>query len=751
MEVNLRGASTPTTFIRNIDYNARGQRVLIEIGNGAVTTYGYDDITFRLTHLNTMRGTESLQDLFYTYDPAGNITTIRDDALQTIYFNGQVVRPDAEYTYDSIYRLIEADGREHIGQASQPQTTWNDEFRVNLAHPNEGQAMRNYFEFYWYDEVGNIMRFDHKAQNGNWIRGYDYDEDSLIESAKKSNRLSRTVVHPDGQQPITEPYTYDPHGNMTSMPHLPQMEWDFKDQLHHVEKGNEQVYYVYDASGQRTRKVVEKNNGTLIEERIYLGGFEIFRRRNGSGIMLERETLHIMDDKQRIAMVETRTQGDDDSLPQLIRYQFSNHLGSASLELDEQAQIISYEEYTPYGSTSYQAVRSQTETLKRYRYTGMERDEESGLNYYTARYYAPWLCRWTAADPIGLGGGMNAYKYSDNNPIMYSDKKGTDAGTTLDEADRFESITRLRDFIVANKSLSNKYALNTFLEGVDEKYVPGIIDTLKHYGYEYSWWSKTNTEDAIAAIGKYEKEWLTKNDVSVALSLGYKDHRTAMSATDVGALNKQRRKEEAQAALNEGMPYVTSSILAGVSAWVASKITDDPKKITGAAGAGASVSGAFGAWRYAKKQQGSYSPTVVNVPIDEGRQVFLVGPKGPEDTYIIRIKGNRITYENIAPSSGPKNKAHMGVIYNLVNRGYGPYQQGTWWTGTHGTSSGDFGGVHLDETFFRRESGVGKFQGWNVQNVAGKTRESVLTGTLTGFNVFSWCYSSACFVLPPTR
>ena len=65
---------------------------------------------------------------------------------------------------------------------------------------------------------------------------------------------------------------------------------------------------------------------------------------------------------------------------QLIRYQFGNHLGSASLELDDQAQIISYEEYYPYGSTSYQAVRSQTEvSLKRYRYTGKERDEETGF------------------------------------------------------------------------------------------------------------------------------------------------------------------------------------------------------------------------------------------------------------------------------------------------------------------------------------------------------------------------------------
>ena len=125
-------------------------------------------------------------------------------------------------------------------------------------------------------------------------------------------------------------------------------------------------------------------------------------------MQLERQTLHVMDDKQRIALVETRTldAGNDPAPLQLIRYQFGNHLGSASLELDDQAQIISYEEYTPYGSTSYQAVRSQTETPKRYRYTGKERDEESGLYYHGARYYAPWLGRWTSCDPSGLGMGQ---------------------------------------------------------------------------------------------------------------------------------------------------------------------------------------------------------------------------------------------------------------------------------------------------------------------------------------------------------
>ncbi|MBE9570198.1 MAG: RHS repeat-associated core domain-containing protein, partial [Proteobacteria bacterium] len=432
--------------VKNIDYNAKGQREFIEYGNGVKTTYEYDDTTFRLVHLRTLRGTEPLQDLFYTYDPVGNITAIRDDAQQTIYFNGQVVRPDTDYKYDAIYRLIEATGREHIGQASQAHTTWSDKGRVNLAHPNDGQKMRNYFEFYEYDEVGNILRFDHKAHNGNWIRAYDYNEVSLIEPGKKSNRLSQTVVHPNGQQPIPEPYTHDPHGNMTSMPHLQQMEWDFENQLHSVEKGSEKIYYVYDAAGQRMRKVVEKNNGALIEERIYLGDFEVFRRSNGSGLKLERETLHVMDDQQRIALVETRTQGNDPAPSQLIRYQFGNHLGSASLELDDQAQVISYEEYFPYGSTSYQAVRSQTETPKRCRYTGKERDEETGLNYHSARYYAPWLGRWTNADPAGFVDGVNVFIYVKGNPVTLIDVNGKIAqhGDVNKNLEKWEPILRER-------------------------------------------------------------------------------------------------------------------------------------------------------------------------------------------------------------------------------------------------------------------------------------------------------------------
>jgi len=427
--------------VTNIDYNAKGQRELIEYGNGASMTYDYDPKTFHLTHLKTTRTSDHavLQDLNYIYDPAGNITYIRDDAQQTIYFKNKRVEPNADYTYDAVYRLIEAVGREHLGQVGGAPIShsYNDVPRVGLLHSCDGNAMGTCLERYVYDTVGNFLEMQHRGSdpvNPGWTRAYAYNEASLLEPGKQSNRLSSTTV--GNNNPITEQYGYDVHGNMLRMPHLQVMQWDFKDQLQMTQRQKvndedadgvlrhgERTWYVYDSAGQRVRKVTERaNNGGLKDERIYLGGFEIYRK-NGANPLV-RETLHIMDDKQRIAMVETRTQGLDPAPQQLIRCQFSNHLGSASLELDEQAQIISYEEYSPYGSSTYQAVRSQRETAKRYRFTGKERDEESGLYYHGARYYAPWLARWSSTDPAGVDEGIDLYEYARNRPTSMVDSTG---------------------------------------------------------------------------------------------------------------------------------------------------------------------------------------------------------------------------------------------------------------------------------------------------------------------------------------
>ncbi len=432
--------------VTNIDYDAKGQRVRIDYGNGATTTYAYDPLTFRLIHLKTTRpanpdATASLlfrdatvvQDLRYTYDPAGNITRIEDHALKTVFHHGQRVDPVCAYIYDAIYRLIEARGREHIGQTAHdfnpPGGNYRDYPFVGLReHPNDSQALRNYTERYEYDAVGNFEALRHLASGGSWKRRYDYEEDSLLEAGKQSNRLTRTTVG-NGFNHI-EAYTHDAHGNMTAMPHLATMVWDFEDQLQQVDLGGGgTAYYVYDVAGQRVRKVIERETGARRKERIYLDGFEICREysSNGATVTVERESLHVMDDEQRIALVETLTteNGNLVNAPgPLQRYQFGNHLGSTWLELDQRAQIISYQEYYSYGSTAYQAVRHQTETATRYRYISKEQDEESAFYYHGARYYAPWLGKWVTVDPAGMVDGLNLYAYVRDNPLTYVDRTG---------------------------------------------------------------------------------------------------------------------------------------------------------------------------------------------------------------------------------------------------------------------------------------------------------------------------------------
>ncbi|MBL0317458.1 MAG: RHS repeat-associated core domain-containing protein [Flavobacteriales bacterium] len=427
----------PNYIIKDISYNAKGQKEKILFGNGTATSYAYDDTNFRLINIKTTRKfstnqssftIETLQDLSYTYDAAGNITAQQDNAQKPIFTSGNAIDASNTYQYDALYRLIEATGREHEGQHAMPPDP-GDAYRTNLSHPGDGIKMGTYIEKYTYDAVGNILLMKHYSSRvgQSWTRQYQY--------AETNNRLYATNNKEDNSIPfyaaagtLQDKYNYNAHGSITKLPHLNHLEWDFTEHLQKIQKGTLQAGYRYDAQKQRTRKIVEHANGTK-EERIYLGGLEIYRKWNGRNLVEENETLQLVDGSQRMVLIEHITQSLNYTAgTTLYRYQYSNHLGSASLELDEQCRIISYEEYHPYGTTAYQAVDKHINTnAKRYRYTGMERDEESGMAYHTARYYLPWLGRWLSCDPDRLKDGINIYCYVNNNPINFNDQDGKEA------------------------------------------------------------------------------------------------------------------------------------------------------------------------------------------------------------------------------------------------------------------------------------------------------------------------------------
>jgi RHS repeat-associated protein len=471
LDLALGGAPVP--IVSTVEYNARGQRTRIVYGNTVTSTYRYDPETFRTTHCETTRADLArLQRVESTYDPGGRITSLRDDAQATIYFNNQVVSADADFTYDALYQLVRARGREHIGQV--PQTTWNDQFRTNHAHPSDGAAMRRYDEAYGYDLAGNLRELVHRAGGGDWTRRYEYGP---------GNRTLQTQVGA-----TVEAYGYDAHGNTTAMPHVPVLAWSFRDQLQRAELGGGgTAFYVYDGQGRRIRKVVEKNNGALVEDRIDLDGFEVFRRSTGDTVTFERETVHVIGDEGRVALVETQTRANGAPIPRVprFRYQCPDRLGSAALELDASGLVISYEEYYPFGGTAYQAVRSEADQPKRYRHAAKERDEETGFTYFGARYAAPWLGRWIACDPAVIDGtpsvafDQSAYALCSNDPVNRVDPDG-----------RVDYLNNEGEF-VGNDGRAND---NDFLLLMDAKDVSMVRDR-----YMGSWWQR-NKVGVIGAI-----------------------------------------------------------------------------------------------------------------------------------------------------------------------------------------------------------------------------------------------------------
>jgi RHS repeat-associated protein len=450
--VRLGGAADETTFVDDIDYDAKGQRERIVHGKGATTTtYTYDPLTFRMTQLKTTRASDGavLQNLVYTYDPVANITELKDSAQQKVFFDNDVVLLKMAYVYDALYRLAQATGREQAGGLADVQRDRNDVPLFNLPHTNDTQAVRNYTESYQYDPVGNIIAMIHEsgAAATSWTRRYNVDAGS--------NRLLATNLPGDDAGQYSAKYGYDAHGSMTSMPHLASVTWSYRDEMLSADKGGGgMVYFAYNAAGQRVRKVWE--HGGVVEERVYVEGYEVYRKRGAPGVVLERQSLHVMDGVKRVALVETTTRdtsaGGAFQQNRTTRFQLGNHLGSAMVEVDEAGAVVSFEEYHPYGTSAYRAGTSAAEvSLKRYRYTGKERDEETGLYYHGARYYAPWLGRWTAADPIGLQAGPNLYRYCSDNPMTFVDPNGTDElGTALDWA-RY-AITPL-DLLTTNKEV----------------------------------------------------------------------------------------------------------------------------------------------------------------------------------------------------------------------------------------------------------------------------------------------------------
>jgi RHS repeat-associated protein len=442
----------PNVFVDHIAYDAKGQRTLITLGNGVIARYAYDPQTFRLVRLRSEHYRQPVpteptyepsgkvfQDFGYEYDLVGNIRVIHDRTPES-GIPGSVLGVDAldrGFEYDAIYRLTFATGRE----CDQPAEMPFDPF----PRCTDLTKTRKYNERYHYDRLGNMEELSHtiftnQINTNGFVREFKH--------RPGTNQLENMTF---GQTKFN--YVYDPNGNISEENTERHFEWDHSDRMKVFRnqplaaEATVDAHYLYDSAGTRVKKLV--NKGGQVEVTEYVDGLFEFQRASG----IENNTLHIMDDQRRIAMIRVGEPLPKDTAP-AIKYHLGDHLGSSSAVVDKDGTLINREEYTPYGESSFGSL-----ARKRYRFTGKERDEESGLYYHGARYYAPWLARWPAPDPAGAIEGPNLYSYALSNPMSRVDALGLQSTNT-------ESLSSLQHY-PATQDMSQDEIAN-FLSQMDQ-------------------------------------------------------------------------------------------------------------------------------------------------------------------------------------------------------------------------------------------------------------------------------------------
>ena len=412
-------------IVASLTYSAAGQKLREEHGNGVVTTFTYEPETQRLTGIKTARpaghasGAKVLQDLRYQYDPVGNVLKVCSDAEETRFWRNQKVMPENAYTYDSLYQLVCATGREMAGAGQQcchlPAAI--------IPLPADNNAYTTYTRTYCYDDAGNLTQVRHFPATGS---GY-------TTNITLSNRSNRGVLSTLTENPAEVDALFTAGGQQRQIRRGQSLIWTPRNELWQVapvvRAGNiaDREVYRYDAGNQRILKVsVQKTGGSTQTQRtLFLPGLELRTTTAGEK---ETESLQVITvgeaGRAQVRVLHWTAGKPDEISNNPARWSYNNLTGSIGLEVDGAGEIISREEYYPYGGTAILTSRSAVEAVYRtVRYSGKERDA-TGLYYYGFRYYQPWAGRWLSADPAGTIDGLNLFRMVRNNPILLHDPDG---------------------------------------------------------------------------------------------------------------------------------------------------------------------------------------------------------------------------------------------------------------------------------------------------------------------------------------
>ena len=471
-------ASAP--YIQSIDYDEYDAPIHIQYGNGLTSDIAYDDVR-RWTVARSLRdeNNDYLQDISYHYDNVGNITQIEQDAPPYDNMGGEYV---VTYTYDDQYRLVDAAQRNssvgdydytmayspsgmvdtkyspetgtditfgytqgynnsafhthrpqmaysstkedimmfrwdwngqltHIGRPYTEQFrrhVWNEAGQLAAAFGNE------YCGYYAYDANGNrAYKLTGSVvvdqYNGGYIYASAYFDDATmyVNPYMVVTRRGYTKHYYNGSQRIASRLG-DYWGDGNTMVRND----DLIALLDTTKSLWNDITYVWEPSHQDMQDD---------EQFIDVGGNSLPIHRYGPYIGEIGSHLYDADIFSYVFWGDFHI--TDDTGGDGLFFYHSDHLGSANWITNSQGQAVQYLHYMPFGELWENQQLSEYD--ERFKFTGKERDTETGYDYFGARYYSPMIGHWLSPDPLSNKyPNISPYAYCGWNPLKYIDPNG---------------------------------------------------------------------------------------------------------------------------------------------------------------------------------------------------------------------------------------------------------------------------------------------------------------------------------------
>ena len=443
---SLAGTGTPEMFYTPAGFNELGQPLGYTAGNGVSTTNTYYANSKRLHRVLVSKGTNSLQDLSYTYDTVSDLKSIEDgahsggasaslsnivydDLYRVTSFNSSALG-NCSYSYDSIGNILtnRDSGTGLYQYGSKPHAVLSANGR-SYAYDACGNMIARGSQTLIYDEQNQLVQVSNAGTNV--LFGYAEGGERLWSAGTKGYSLwiggiyeinsGKVLCHVlAGGKRLA---TFEPQCNsglaasagwsnwsVVSTALRSVMDWPFKN-------GRSQISLLIGS----WLAILGLCFGLTRSVRV--GRREFRRAFKPARLWWNQAVTFILIS----ALLWTSTTTVEAATPNPVFYYYhDDNLGSSNVLTDRSGNVVQHYEYSAFGKTSYSANPSGFQVSNRY--TGQIFDDETGLYYCGARFYDPELGRFTQADTLVQSPfspqTLNRYSYCANNPLNRIDPTG---------------------------------------------------------------------------------------------------------------------------------------------------------------------------------------------------------------------------------------------------------------------------------------------------------------------------------------